>query len=307
MAPVPLPPSGVGTDVDADVVFDMVYAIANNYILNPDPNIPPFKTIAATPMRVVPPDTDLPHLGVYMREQAKAYTYGIASTPQMWNVLTICCSGIIRYSDAEKQLSVLRALMKGLNTRLLTAPRFNALGVHYAGYTRRFRHAQLNADAIAELALEYNFEYRTVYPPDVRDDYETLHIVRTVSGEAGKQIVQAGTYDVGTGDIISSGPESPGPLPPLITGLDPKTGPLPGDTFVNIGGLGFTGATAVNFGANPAAAFTVLADNLIETTSPAGTGTVDVTVTTPAGVSAIHPRDRFVYLGTTAAAANEET
>jgi hypothetical protein len=279
----------------------MVYAIANNYILNPDPNIPPFKTIAPTPMRVVPPDSDLPYLGVYMREQARAYTYGIAATPQMWNVLTVCCSGIIRYSDAEKQFAVLRALMKGLNNRILTAPSFNALSVHYAGYTRRFKHAQLNADALAELALEYNFEYRTVYPPDVRDDYKELHIVRTVHGVAGKQIVQAGTYDAGTGDVISSGPESPGPLPPLVTGIFPTSGPLAGDTFVGIRGIGFTGATAVKFGA-ASAAFTVLNDTEIETTSPAGTGTVDVTVTTQVGVSVIQPRDQFTYLGTAAAA-----
>jgi hypothetical protein len=203
VAALPIPPTGLGTDVDADVVFDMVFAIANDYVLDPDPSVPKFKTIAATPMRIVPPDTDLPHLGVYMREAAKAYTYGIASTPEMWNVLTICCSGIVRYSNADKQFAVLRALMKGLNTKILTHPAFNALSVHYSGYTRRFRHTQLNSDALAELTLEYTFEYRTVYPPAITDNYDILNIKRQIHGEAGDVVVHDGSYDAHTGEIIT--------------------------------------------------------------------------------------------------------
>jgi hypothetical protein len=201
---IPIPPTGVGTDVDADVVYDMVYAIANSYVMGPPNGVPSFKTIAGTPMRIVPPETDLPYLGVYMREQAKAYTYGIAATPQMWNTLSVCCSGVIRYSDADKQFAVLRAMMKGLNTTILTHPSFNALGVHYSGYTRRFRHTQLNSDALAELTLEYTFEYRTVYPPAVTDDYRTLHITREIHGSAGPTVVHEGSYEVGTeGEIIT--------------------------------------------------------------------------------------------------------
>jgi hypothetical protein len=200
---IPLPPTGLGTDVDADVVFDMVYAIANDYVQYPNPGVPAFKTIAGTPMRIVPPDSDLPHLGVYMREQAKAYTYGIASTPQMWNTLQVCCSGIVRYSSADKQFAVLRALMKGLNTKILTHPSFNALSVHYSGYTRRFRHTQLNSDALAELTLEYTFEYRTVYPPAITDNYDILHITRQIHGEAGNTVVHQGSYDAHTGNIIT--------------------------------------------------------------------------------------------------------
>ncbi|MFR9754128.1 IPT/TIG domain-containing protein, partial [Nocardia sp. 004] len=50
-------------------------------------------------------------------------------------------------------------------------------------------------------------------------------------------------------------------------------------------GTNLTGATGVLFGATPAVSFTVDSDTQITATVPAGTGTVAVTVTTPAGTS----------------------
>lgn len=65
---------------------------------------------------------------------------------------------------------------------------------------------------------------------------------------------------------------------------------------MTITGCGFTGATAVNFGATAATAFTVNTDASISATSPAhAAGTVDVTVTTPSGTSATAPADQFTY------------
>ena len=52
---------------------------------------------------------------------------------------------------------------------------------------------------------------------------------------------------------------------------------------MTITGTGFTGATAVDFGTTAATNLTVVSDTQITATSPAGTGTVDVTVTTPGG------------------------
>ena len=49
---------------------------------------------------------------------------------------------------------------------------------------------------------------------------------------------------------------------------------------MTITGTNFTGATAVKFGATNAASFTVNSATSITATSPAGSGTVDVTVTT---------------------------
>jgi hypothetical protein len=55
-------------------------------------------------------------------------------------------------------------------------------------------------------------------------------------------------------------------------------------------------ASAVDFG-GVGAEFTVVNDNIIDATAPAGTGTVDVTVTTGAGISSDNPPvDSFYYL-----------
>ena len=64
---------------------------------------------------------------------------------------------------------------------------------------------------------------------------------------------------------------------------------------MTITGTGFTGATAVDFGTTAATNLTVVSDTTITADSPAGTGVVDVTVTTPAGTSAPSPADQFTY------------
>ena len=74
---------------------------------------------------------------------------------------------------------------------------------------------------------------------------------------------------------------------PVVTTVKPPLGPAAGGNSVTIAGSGFTGATAVSFGSTPAAAFTVTSANQISATAPAGSGAVDVTVTTAGG----HERD----------------
>ena len=82
--------------------------------------------------------------------------------------------------------------------------------------------------------------------------------------------------------------------PPAVTGVT-RGGPTSGGTTVAITGSAFTGATAVDFGSVPAKHFTVVSATLITATSPAGTGTVNVTVTTPGGTSVISSADQFTY------------
>ena len=88
-------------------------------------------------------------------------------------------------------------------------------------------------------------------------------------------------------------------MPPAITSLVPATGPMAGGTTVTITGTGFTGATAVMFGALPATSFTVDSGTSITATSPAGGSTVALTigviVTTPAGTSAPTAADHYAY------------
>ena len=80
------------------------------------------------------------------------------------------------------------------------------------------------------------------------------------------------------------------------TALAPASGPAAGGTTVRVNGSRFTGATAVNFGPNPAPSFTVVSDSEIDAIAPAGTGTVDVTVVTPGGSTAASGIDEYTYL-----------
>ena len=81
---------------------------------------------------------------------------------------------------------------------------------------------------------------------------------------------------------------------PVVSGVSPNSGPPAGGTSVTISGVNLTGASSVTFG-GVAAAFTNVSDTEITATSPAGSGTVDVRVTTSQGTSAISAADQFTY------------
>ncbi|MEU4588539.1 IPT/TIG domain-containing protein [Kitasatospora aureofaciens] len=70
---------------------------------------------------------------------------------------------------------------------------------------------------------------------------------------------------------------------PVIDSISPASGAT--GSVVTLTGSGFSGATAVRFGAVAAPSFTVVSDTQITATAPAGSGTVQVTVTTPGGTS----------------------
>ncbi len=84
------------------------------------------------------------------------------------------------------------------------------------------------------------------------------------------------------------------PSVPTVSGISPTSG-LDGIS-VTITGSGFTGATGVSFGPTAASGFTVNSDTQITATSPAGSGTVDVIITTPNGTSATGAADQFTYI-----------
>ena len=82
---------------------------------------------------------------------------------------------------------------------------------------------------------------------------------------------------------------------PTVTHLGPNNGPAAGGTSVTITGTNFAGATVVDFGTTAATDLHVVNNTTITATSPAGTGIVDVTVTTPGGKSTTSTNDRFTY------------
>ena len=84
--------------------------------------------------------------------------------------------------------------------------------------------------------------------------------------------------------------------PVVVRKVSPTSGALTGNTPVVIGGSAFIGATAVHFGSVSAASFTVTTQHQIKAVAPPGTGTVDVTVTTPEGISPTSVADQFSYV-----------
>ncbi|MER7463268.1 IPT/TIG domain-containing protein [Streptomyces sp. NPDC097981] len=73
-------------------------------------------------------------------------------------------------------------------------------------------------------------------------------------------------------------------MAPVVTSVVPNSGPAAGGATVTINGSGFTGVTGVKFG-TVSTPFYLISSTKITAISPAGTGTVNVTVSTTAGVS----------------------
>jgi len=83
--------------------------------------------------------------------------------------------------------------------------------------------------------------------------------------------------------------------PPVVSSITPLTGPETGGTTVTINGVGLSEVSAVYFGEEKASGFTVIDDTSLNTISPGGNGTVDVTVVGPGGTSSISSSGQFTY------------
>ena len=113
----------------------------------------------------------------------------------------------------------------------------------------------------------------------------------TVKATTGGQTSTAGptyTYTYGASFLYSG-------APPTVATISPSTGTPQGGTTVTITGTHFTGAFNVAFGSTPASVTSVTATKVVAV-SPAGSGQVEVVVTTPGGPSAITSLDHFTYL-----------
>ena len=83
--------------------------------------------------------------------------------------------------------------------------------------------------------------------------------------------------------------------PPSVMLVSPPAGPTAGGTAVTISGSGFTSTSTVSFGSVPAPV-TFVSSNKLTATAPAqSAGTVDITVSTIGGTSAISPADQYTY------------
>ena len=83
---------------------------------------------------------------------------------------------------------------------------------------------------------------------------------------------------------------------PTVTEVSPNKGPLAGGTSVTITGKHLNEATAVKFGSTAASSVTADSETSVTAVAPAGTGTVNVTVSTPGGTSGTGSADQFSYV-----------
>jgi hypothetical protein len=85
---------------------------------------------------------------------------------------------------------------------------------------------------------------------------------------------------------------------PVVTGLSPAFGSGQGGATVTVSGSSLLNASGITFGTRAGTIRSVNAGgtSLVASTPP-GTGTVDVTVTTPGGTSATSAADRYTYQG----------
>ena len=109
----------------------------------------------------------------------------------------------------------------------------------------------------------------------------SVTVINTCDGENATPLANAYTYNA----------------LPTVTGVSPTNGPPGGTNTVTVSGTGFTGATAVDFGtSNPGTSIDVISSTSLTVVAPSGSGTVDVTVTTPNGTSAVNaPSDQYTY------------
>jgi serine/threonine protein kinase len=120
----------------------------------------------------------------------------------------------------------------------------------------------------------------------------------TVKSPPGKGTVTVtvttpgGTATAGKFTYKASSP--PPPARPVVTGISPNSGPAAGGTSVTITGKNLSSATGVSFG-GAGGKITADSSTRITATSPSGSGTVNITVSTKGGTSATSNADKFTY------------
>lgn len=97
----------------------------------------------------------------------------------------------------------------------------------------------------------------------------------------------------GDGSDIGAVELQPSEVVPTVSGLSRTSGTQ--GAAINVFGSRLSNATQVLFGSTPVG-FSVVNQAQLNVTVPAGSGTVDVRVVTPGGISATGPTDRFTYL-----------
>jgi len=133
-------------------------------------------------------------------------------------------------------------------------------------------------------ATAVSFGSAVVNNPTVNGATEITVVSPPGNGTVDVQVTTPnGTSDTGASDEFTYDTAVAGPT---ISSISPASGPAAGGTNVTIMGTGFImGSTSVSFGGTAASNVIVVSDTQITATSPGGSGTVNVTVTTPNGTA----------------------
>jgi predicted outer membrane repeat protein len=156
--------------------------------------------------------------------------------------------------------------------------------------------ADFNGDGVADIVTaNYNSGSATVLL--------AKFVTKSTAQATGVSPVTAGTHNVeasfpGDSHYLGSvsGTTALTGSAPTVALITPTSGLASGGTVVTITGTAFSSGATVKFGSAAATGVTVVSASSITAMSPAGAGTVDVTVTTSGGTSAVSANDQFTYL-----------
>jgi Tol biopolymer transport system component len=151
----------------------------------------------------------------------------------------------------------------------------------------------LASGALRQLTTDSNAEYQPSWSPD---GSKILFARATAAGQRIDEMpADGGPMTALTGLRANEIPHWQPVSAVAVTGVSPGQGPSAGGATVTITGRNFGPAATVMFGSARATNVRVTSGTSITARSPAGSGTVDVTVTTSRGTSATSSADRFTY------------
>ena len=123
----------------------------------------------------------------------------------------------------------------------------------------------------------------------------TSHLISATSPAGTGTVDVTVTTPLGTSATTTGDQFTYATITPVVTHIAPRKGPAAGGTQVAVTGHNLEGATAVDFGPNVATHIRQVSGKIIIATAPPGTGTVDITVTTPRGTTATSTKDQYTY------------
>jgi hypothetical protein len=147
------------------------------------------------------------------------------------------------------------------------------------------------------MTIVINEAIKGLYPSGYTTGFNTVGLLGSIEAAYGLTFLGS-AGNASNGNIKPLLNVAVGPGAPTVTSLSVTTGPSSGGTSTVIHGTNFTNVTAVHFGtvAVPSANYTVnSATQITVSSTPAGTGVVDVTVTTTVSTSATSSADQFTY------------